>query len=158
MYERSYGAKYDKSISTTEIAKRFRADVKAALAAGELPKGLKVSIRTSYFSGGSSIDVRIVSAPFSIMNKKRIEHDVRTPNAPLSDDERPLHSERAREVLATLEGMLQAYNHDGSEIQSDYFDVRFYGHVNFEHEQERAERAAVEALVPAAEPVAAVAR
>ena len=42
MYERSYGKKYDKSLNTTQIAKAFREDVKAAKKIGELPKSLKL--------------------------------------------------------------------------------------------------------------------
>jgi len=37
MYERSYGAKYDAALQTPDIAKRFRADVKEAIADGALP-------------------------------------------------------------------------------------------------------------------------
>src|SRR4029077_16657420 len=50
------------------------------------------------------------------------------------------HTATAHEVLTddaeaakmTLQRIHGAYKHDGSEIQVDYFDVRYYGHVSFE--------------------------
>ena len=41
-------------------------------------------------------------------------------------------TENARSAQITLERIHDAYNHDGSDIQSDYFDVNYYGSVNFE--------------------------
>lgn len=38
---RTYGAKYDRGLSTAEIAKRVREDIKAGIEAGTLPRGLK---------------------------------------------------------------------------------------------------------------------
>src|SRR6266571_4510193 len=62
MYERAYGTKYDTKLTTTQIAALVRAEIKAAqkeLAPGGFPRGLKFSVRSSYFSGGSSIDINI---------------------------------------------------------------------------------------------------
>lgn len=49
------GSKYDKTRTTTQEAACFRADVKQAIKEGVLPKGLKLSVKTDYFSGGSAI-------------------------------------------------------------------------------------------------------
>lgn len=134
-----YGAKYERGLSTTEIARRFRADVKAAVAAGTLPRGLKLSVRTDYFSGGSSIDVTIVQAPgLRILNPERLELDAT--NQPCYGT--PWATAEARALDEALTAMLNAYNFDGSDIQSDYFHVNFYGHVNFSSALTDAERSA----------------
>jgi len=118
---RIYGPKYDENLSTTEIAKRFRSDVKAALAAGELPKGLKLSVRTDYFSMGSSIDVRIKEVPGL---------RVRNPERETNQDA-PWATPEAWALKERLQGMLDAYNHDGSQPEVDHYDVNFYGHIQF---------------------------
>lgn len=64
----SYGAKFDRSLDTAEIAKRFRTDVKVAQKAGQLPAELKLSVRTERFAGGSAIRVTIKSAGFPVLN------------------------------------------------------------------------------------------
>ena len=49
----------------------------------------------------------------------------------------------------TLERIHNAYNHDGSEIMVDYFDVRYYGVVQFEDDSSREFRAAEKARLEA---------
>jgi hypothetical protein len=41
-------------------------------------------------------------------------------------------TDEAEAARMTLDRIHNAYNHDGSEIQTDYFDVRYYGVVSFE--------------------------
>lgn len=45
MTNRTEGAKYNRNLSTTEIAKLIRADIMTAIKAGQLPKGIKVGVR-----------------------------------------------------------------------------------------------------------------
>jgi hypothetical protein len=132
MYERVYGDKYNRELSTTEIAARIRADIKGAIAAGELPRGIKVSVRTSYFSGGSSIDLKITAFPGRIL---RAGHD----HARGFEN---YFTPEAYQAKKTLQAIMDAYNHDGSDITTDYFDVRFYGHAEFDWRLEQAERKA----------------
>ncbi len=132
---RWYGAKYDRSLSTPECAKRFRADVKAAILAGDLPKGLKLSVQCDSYSGGSSIDVRIKALPFAALNPGRESAHA---------DQQPRYTPRTSALLKTLEGMLGAYNHDGSDSQSDYFDVKFYGRVEVSSDLECSERTRID--------------
>ena len=47
----------------------------------------------------------------------------------------------AKVLLKQLEKMLGAYNHDGSDMQTDYYDVKFSSHVNFDWELEKADKA-----------------
>lgn len=141
---RTYGAKYDKTSSTVEVARRFREDVKKAIARAELPAGLKLSIRTKHFSGGSAIDATITAAPrITILNAERLEIEREEPDI-FHADGPPIYTETAMALLKKLRAMLDAYNHDGSEIASDYFDVKFYSNVRFAWELEKAERLASE--------------
>ena len=56
MYERSYGYQYEaqKGLTTSQIAKLIRADIKTAVKEGLLPNTWKYSVRTQTFAGGSA--------------------------------------------------------------------------------------------------------
>lgn len=128
------GSKYDSKMNTTEIARSFRADVKAAVRAGEIAKGVKLSIRTDYFSGGSAIRVRIVSLPFGAVNPARVAANA------CDSRERIAHfTPECSALIAKLEAMLDAYNRKDIDTQTDYFNVRFYGSVSVDWELERDE-------------------
>lgn len=166
--ERSYGAKYEstKNLRRPEIAKLVRKDIKAAVEASELPRG-KYSVTCKSFAGGGSIDVRISDLELGgerLMNAGRIRWDLENPHSGHWDcpsDYRWQHSDWARGVKAAVEKMLGAYNYDGSDSMTDYFDVRFYGHADFETRWEREVEAREVELVKAeieAEKVARAAR
>lgn len=132
------GNKYDSNLNTTEIAKLFRADVKAAVRAGEIAKGVKLSIRTDYFSGGSAIRVKIVAAPFGMVNPAGVASviaDVRCGVPHLTAD--------GAALVANLSSMLDAYNRKDIDSQTDYFNVRFWGSVDVCWELERDETAMI---------------
>jgi len=123
-----YGAKYDRNLITTQIAALIRLDVAKATKTGDLPKGLKVSVKTRYYSGGSSIDLTIIALPAEmvVINPEYVAARRRGLSADLHDA--PMLSEAVRTLTARLDGMMQAYNYDGSDSRMDHFDVRFYGH------------------------------
>lgn len=126
----SYGSKYDKNRTTTEEAKLFHADVKTAIKTGALPKGLKLSVKTDYFSGGSAIRVKIVAVPAGFVI--------------LDPTERTRYSTEATTLKRKLESMLNEYNFDGSDTMTDYFHVNFYGSVDFCSELEAIDSKAME--------------
>lgn len=143
MYERAYGEKYDKSLSTTQIAKLVRAEVEAARKAGHLPAG-KYSVRTHSYSMGSSITVTL-----------KLIGDVYTPGylkdtnytagpSQIVDGEvvRPsMYLPHVSAAMAKVEKMLAAYNHDGSDSSVDYFDVKFHAHITVEADYSAARAA-----------------
>lgn len=139
MREISYGKKYDKALNTTQIAAKFREDVKQAIASGDLPKGVKLSVKTSYFSGGSSIHVKIVAVPCQTIDVEawleRDDYDAMRRRGSMG-----LYTEESRNIRAKLNAMLQAYNYDGSDIMTDYFHVRFYGDVEIDDKATARER------------------
>lgn len=112
------GPKYDSELSTAAIAARFRADLKAAVVAGELP-AMIASVRTKRFAGGSSITVLIrrISGFDTVTNPEGIRPRIRADVQEIRD-----------KVLA----LLNAYNFDHSDVMSDYYHVRFFAHVDIE--------------------------
>ncbi|MER5579804.1 hypothetical protein [Streptomyces massasporeus] len=137
-----YGKRYEevKNLSLTDIAKRIRADVKLArkvdakLATGTevalidplaplatMPKQMKVSVRTDYFSGGGAIDVRVYNLPEKGWGYVQEED--------YWGEKRWVPGPQLRGILDALEEIHRAYNFDGSDSMVDYFHVNYYGHV-----------------------------
>lgn len=60
-YARSYGYKYDEGgkLSTVEIAKLVRREIKMAVSEGLLPERWKYSVKSESFANGTSLDVRV---------------------------------------------------------------------------------------------------
>ena len=144
------GKKFDRSLTTKEIAARVRQEIKEAVKAGDLPK-VKFSVRMSTYSGGSSIDIQIQALPFAILNAKRLELEAQDPSYSYQTyNVEPRYSDEARAVLKRVEGLLQNYNYDDSDSMSDSFDVKFYGHVNFSWQEEAAESARMLAAIDSA--------
>jgi hypothetical protein len=143
-YAVAYGAKYKKDLDVTDVAKLVRADIKALVKSGELPKA-KYSVRCDRYSMGRSLDVVVLNVPFPLLNEARVLHDLREPNRYMRNDELPRNSEAARALLAKVEEVVGAYNFDGSDMQSDYYHVNFASDVKLSWEQEQTEREGLEA-------------
>ncbi|MGW3932919.1 hypothetical protein ACWECC_33220 [Streptomyces microflavus] len=140
-----YGARYQEveNLTTTQIAKRIRADIKLArkveaklgtatgsevsvvdslAALATMPRQIKVSVRSEYFSGGSAIDVRVYNLPEKGWGYVR-ETD-------MWGKPRWVPGPELRPILTALEELHGAYNFDGSDSMVDYFHVNYYGHVD----------------------------
>lgn len=140
-YQRSYGSKYNGALTNKEIAVAIRADIKAAIAANELPRGTY----SVTLSRGRGIDVRVKAFEFPILNPERLAIEG-TPDDTYANERRvPLYTPIARLALDKLQSIMDAYNHDGSDIQTDYFDVKFYGQACMAWQLESAERDAYKA-------------
>lgn len=105
---------------TKDIAADIRADIKAAQKTGHLPADMKVSVRTSLFAGGSAIDVTLKG-----WDTNRIW--IRGNDGMIDG----LTTE-ARTVLHRVEEIHQSYNRDASDSMVDYFDVTYYGTVEWD--------------------------
>ncbi|GGU45760.1 hypothetical protein [Lentzea flava] len=135
------GSKYDeaKGLSLPEIAKLIRADLKLARKIGQkitdpaalavidpmadAPAEIKISVRSQYYSGGGAIDVTIKNIPQEwgwTVQKDDWGNDQRIAT--------PAMTALYREV----ETIHQAYNYDNSDVQSDYFERNYAGHVSTE--------------------------
>lgn len=133
---RAYGAKYDRSLDVKQIAALVREQIKLArkLAKktagetgtvklvdpiGDAPEQIKFSVRIDRFSGGSSIDISILNEPEDWAWEVRDHHGFPT--------EMPTPAFQA--LADELASLMRAYNYDGSDITTDYFDVNFYASV-----------------------------
>jgi hypothetical protein len=136
------GTKYraTESLPLVDVAKLIRADIKEAIRAGMLPAGLTTSVRVRHHS---SIDIAVTAAPFEVLSRAHLlVHEVLPHvHAPRISRYTPL----TLCALERLEDIADAYNFDRSEIESDYFNVRFYGHPSVSYLLEAQARAALKA-------------
>ena len=130
------GSKFDatRNLPLSEVAKMVRKDIKAAVKAGKLPKGIKVSVRTRR---GYSIDLEIKAVPFNPSNLDRVVWDIA---APRDSREHPpvLLTSEAYNVQATLEGIVDDYNRSEVDYMTDYHNHHFYSSVTFDIELREA--------------------
>ena len=151
-YQRHYGAKYEalhtnpdgsrRYPKTSEIAAAIRGDIKAAVAKGELPKEATYSVRSRNFSGGCAIDVTVQDLPGAWVTQN--DPEAVEFHGWLPEDQKVL-SKQAAEVKDKVKEIWSAYNYDGSDVMTDYFDVNYYGSVDIEdpwHAQWRADEKA----------------
>jgi hypothetical protein len=144
-YAKTYGDKYKdipEYASATEIAKVIRADIKAARGDGLLPCRWKYSVTRRNGGGTSAIDIVVKSngeAWFAEDTSKcpldgRTMQTACTPYAHHSRScEGAKHlSEEAKAAQDVLERIGSAYNHNGSDVMTDYFDVRYYAFISFD--------------------------
>jgi hypothetical protein len=119
-----------------------------------LPDRWTYSVTMDRFSGGSSIDVRVKDCADAWMPcpgyrvgtrhelpgggwtatgcgnpwcKAGGEHKDKT-----GAEDHEVLTEEAMAAKMTLERIHGAFNHDGSDSMVDYFDVNYYGHVDFQ--------------------------
>lgn len=138
-YARAYGEKYNRVseyASAAVIAKAIREDIKLAQKIakqagrsgdvkvvdpiGDAPMDIKFSVRSSTYSGGCSVDIILRNIPQEwgwVVGEDRW------------GDVREMPSPALRALADELKAVMNAYNHNGSDLMTDYFDVRFYGNV-----------------------------
>lgn len=140
----SRGSKYEANAgkSLPELAKLMREDIKAAKKRGQLPKALKVSVRSEYFSGGGAIRMSITALPEDqrlYTERYAIETDnfTRSPDC-FSDVKR--YTDEVTSWIDVLKEIHQAYNRNNSDSMSDYFDVNYYGDVGVHWKLDSARR------------------
>lgn len=112
------GELYDRNLPKKEIAKRIRAAFKA-----EIP-GVKFSVRCRRCTHSWAIDVEIQAAPFPL----RI---VPAPTGELQGMVAHTWTPEALALQKQAQEIHDRWNYDRSHIQSDYFDVNYYGRVTF---------------------------
>lgn len=150
---RIYGDKYDANLDGPGLAKAIRRDIKQAVRAGTLPDGI-YSVRFRWSTHSYAIDVTVKHLDgIAVLNPEHIKHSVgegqRTSPYHWPCDAKDWLNPQGKRIQKTLETIMFAYNHDGSEIETDYFDVNFYGHADFDCTFTNAERARILAGEPA---------
>ena len=117
------GAKYEGWQDAAVIAKKVRADFKAAQKAGEFPADIKVSVRCHKYSGGQS-----VKATMSGWDMDRVSF-------PMSDGGwigRRM-TEEAQRVQSRARAIVEAYNKNESDAMVDYFCVVYYSNAEWDY-------------------------
>jgi hypothetical protein len=148
-YSIEYGDKYQRGLDITEIAKRIRAEIKADIKAGILPNG-KYSVTIDRFSGGQSLDVTIkaIDSHKLMLNPARVVWEKNNPrqfvgNLPSWDEAFEGYTPEGERILDRVKDIVNAYNYDGSDSMTDYFNVNFYGKVEFGWEFEKEQKAII---------------
>lgn len=126
----------ERHYDSAAIAALIRKDIKDAIAAGALPKGLKVSVKTDKFSGGSAIRMRIVECPVPVKNPEHAKWMAENPRGYDNPHER--YTLEARQIRERLQAIHGAYNFDNSDSTTDYSHVNYYGRVEFDSALEGA--------------------
>lgn len=145
------GSKYEstKSLRTKEISALIRADIKSAVKAGELPAG-KYSVRTGGTWSARTIDVTFdLGNDFCLFSRANLEWREEHPHESCADapaNIRERYSDECRKVESKIHEIVNQYNYDRSDLMTDYFDCRFYAHVNPAREWAAA-RLATETLI-----------
>lgn len=130
VYTTAVGAKYTGWRDVAAVAKDVRADLRAAQAAGYLPADLKFAVVTDKYSGGQSMRVRI----------QGMSDDDIYENDPTSWSSGRRYAQPALEIKERVEAIAGAYDRSTTDIQTDYFNVTYWSHVDLEDEQGAAWR------------------
>ena len=112
-----------KGMILKEIAKLIRENLKKyTLKCKKLGFNIKLSVKTEYYSMGQSLHITIREANFKLKNKDFIGNYEGL-------EENSIHTKRYYKLKEVIDKIVDSYNYDGSDSQTDYFDVRFYHHV-----------------------------
>jgi len=122
-----YGAKCDRGLSTTDIAKRIRADLKEEATKNKLFTGSRFSVRKDHHN---SLRIEVLDMGFNPKNPVHIKEDL---DGKYRSSEPP-YTPAGKAFFARIESIVSAYNFDGSDMQSGYFHVNFYSYVYLNHD------------------------
>lgn len=117
------GCRYDNNLSTKEIATRVRAYAKKRW------PGYRWSVRTSYYSGGSSITLVLISGeePAFIAGSKEEQRGYISTCRDVRDFSGI--TDTVANVVNDVCDYMASYNYDDCDGMQDYFDVNFYTHI-----------------------------
>lgn len=121
---RWYGEKYERDLDVKEIAVRLRQAIKD----WDFP-GLKVKVKIDRYSMGQSLDVTITELPagLQLVNPLYFKPDHNR------GYDVPRYSPQLAAIRDHLDHLRRMWNHDGSDSQTDHFDVNYYGQTGTSH-------------------------
>ncbi|MDQ2077540.1 N-6 DNA methylase [Marinimicrobium sp. ABcell2] len=140
-----FGAKRDSlaegdTYSLTECAKRVRTDLKEAINAGVLPKGLKVSV-----SKANNLSPQITAVPegFPIINPDYVAYIAENPHDHFNQPSRYTHEAMA--LVEAVKRYTNAYNSDKSDIMVDIHNRLYSGHISISYDLTQQAQAEIQA-------------
>lgn len=114
------GSNYDSNLTTKEIASIVREKIKEEL------KDVKFSVSKESYSGGSSITVALMEAPFDVLLGEAQKY-VQVNQFYINDDKRL--TDIAKTTLSKAYDIANSYNYDDSDPMTDYFNNNFFIHL-----------------------------
>lgn len=140
--ERSYGEKYHAFHrgpngervwrKASEYSAQIRKDIKEAVKAGTLPGApTTYSVTCESYSGGRSVRVVARDLPGAWVEPDSEESGE---HYRFTSPGQKVLSKQAVAVQRLLKRMVDAYNYDGSDAMTDYYDVNYYGFAEIESE------------------------
>lgn len=128
-----------KNMDIKEIAKLVRKEIKA-----KFPT-IKTSVTIDRYSMGQSLDVRILEVPFQVVNPEHVKECFNADGSynNMSTPRASRLTEAGKNLIETIEGIVNQYNFDDSDTQTDYFHKRFYSSTQLAHSLEESQRKAV---------------
>lgn len=126
--KRWYGTRYDKNLTAKQIAAIVRKEIHQEIKSGFLPAGLKVSVRLRH---RHAINISITAWPGNPISPAWALRHARDGLRACTTSP---YTPQASAVLAHLRAKAEAFNFDGSNIISDYCDVKFFLSVDFDYE------------------------
>lgn len=116
-----FGLHYERGMFGPDVARELRDAFKRAQKFGAF-KGVKVSITSRRYSGGSSVDVKVLAAPFAANDPRKIERNIRRGLVAATVST----SDRMRLLVAQLEMLANLWRRDDSDSATDYFNCNCY--------------------------------
>jgi hypothetical protein len=119
------GVNYDSKLETKEIASLIRKELKTRF------QEIKFSVKSTY----NTINIYIVSSPY---NYSTLDY-----NFNQSDEARKEVKDKNKELLSILDyctKLLNSYNFDDSDSQSDYFHTNYYGYAEIAYDYIQTEQ------------------
>lgn len=114
------GKNYDPHLGTKEIAKEIRQSIKNDKELAEC----KWSVKTEYYSGGSSIHITLMEAPFeAYTDKYKREHEYGCTQHPFEEGN---ITPQAIKLMNKVRGITRSYLYDNSDMMTDYHCRNFY--------------------------------
>lgn len=129
------GSKHDPNLTTTEIAKKIRQFITQEKKAGNIPKGMKISVRSEYFSGGSSIDAEVKALPegMEVYDPKSCrfrEYAYDKKEFKRHEFFCTKYSPKLDKILKNIKKFDSDYNFDCSDPLTDFFFVDHWFHMD----------------------------
>ena len=136
-YQKFEGKKYDSELSTKDVAKIVRGDIKKARTSGEIldAGGQTYSVRVD----GNSINIHLKDIPegvdlYSEKWKEAIRND--TQGSLMAMDQ---YSDVVKDTLSKIETMLKQYQKYEKDSMTDYFNFSFYDTVAVDYALKKRE-------------------
>jgi hypothetical protein len=133
------GDKYSDKLTTTEIAKLIRSEIKSKF------PNIKTSVTSKYYSGGSSINVKIKFVPFAVYKPEYISSYKKAVASNNWTDvrmfDRDPYTMEYNDLVRIIKNIGNQYNYDDSDAQIDYFHTNFYFFVGLDWNYEKTLKA-----------------